>query len=612
MDSNPASRRAAVPANTVGRYQFAWWPVIAIALAVGCSSTSTVTTGPTDPKCQLTLAPPPNIVAEGGTVIVSITAQPECAWTVSTQANWISNLSPASGQGDGKVEFVAAPNPAPSMREDEIAINDDRLRVRQEAAPCRFTIDQERRTVSADAGTASIAVSTHEACRWTARSSAEWLTITSVGEGAGNGSIGYRFSANSGTSTRTGTVTIGDRTHTVIQQGISQPPPPTPAPPTPPPPTPAPPTPAPPTPPPPTPPPPTPPPACAYAINAASQAIAAGGGPGSPVTVTTSASCPWSATSNAAWLAVASGASGTGNGSVEFSGTPNTTGAPRNGTITIAGHTFTVSQVACTYAIGATSQALAAGGGTGSPVTVTATERCPWTATSNASWLAVTSGASGTSNGSTEFTGTPNTTGAARNGTLTIAGQTFTVSQIACTYAINPTGYVMAAGGGPGIPVTVTATERCPWTATSSDPTWLRVTSGASGTGNGSVDYNATLNGTTARSGTLTIAGQTFTVSQNAAAPEPCTYDVSRTSFNFPASGGTDSFTVSTRIDCSWSATNSASWISFTTEASGSGTRTVGFSVRAQDPGSANREGDIQVNGASRVRVSQAGASSSP
>ena len=54
-----------------------------------------------------------------------------------------------------------------------------------------------------------------------------------------------------------------------------------------------------------------------------------------------------------------------GDGSVEFSATLNTT-APRSGTLTIAGHTFTVSQMACAYTINPTSQAVATGGGPGS------------------------------------------------------------------------------------------------------------------------------------------------------------------------------------------------------------------------------------------------------
>jgi hypothetical protein len=41
---------------------------------------------------------------------------------------------------------------------------------------------------------------------------------------------------------------------------------------------------------------------------------------------------------------VTGGASGTGDGAVQFAVEANATGAPRNGTMTIAGLTFTVNQ----------------------------------------------------------------------------------------------------------------------------------------------------------------------------------------------------------------------------------------------------------------------------
>ena len=294
--------------------------VIAIIVA-GCdSSTSTVITGPTPPKCQLELAAPSNIVADGGTGALTVTAQPECGWTVTTPANWISDLSPASGQGNGEVEFRAAANPAPVMREGEIVINDSRVRVIQEAAPCRFTIAPESQTVPANAGNASVTVAAVTGCTWTARSNAEWITIISSASGDGNGTIAFRVAANAG-PTRTGTVTIADRTHRVTQQESSQ----TPSP---------------------SPPPPPPPPNCTYTISPTSQPVAAGGGAINLVTVTAAApTCAWRAISNAPWLTVISGASGNGNGTVALSAAANP-GTARTGTVTIAGQTFTATQIA--------------------------------------------------------------------------------------------------------------------------------------------------------------------------------------------------------------------------------------------------------------------------
>ncbi|HWN08430.1 MAG TPA: M36 family metallopeptidase [Pyrinomonadaceae bacterium] len=82
----------------------------------------------------------------------------------------------------------------------------------------------------------------------------------------------------------------------------------------------------------------------------------------------------------------------------------------------------------CTYSINPTSASYAAGGGTGS-VTVTAGTGCAWTAVSNASFITVTSGSSGSGNGSVGYSVAANSGSASRNGTMTIAGQTFTVTQ---------------------------------------------------------------------------------------------------------------------------------------------------------------------------------------
>ena len=80
-----------------------------------------------------------------------------------------------------------------------------------------------------------------------------------------------------------------------------------------------------------------------------------------------------------------------------------------------------------TLNINPTSQNFSASGSNGI-VNVSSSGSCGWTATSNASWIGITSGASGTGNGTVGFTIAANT-GAQRTGTLTIVGQTFTVMQ---------------------------------------------------------------------------------------------------------------------------------------------------------------------------------------
>src|SRR5262249_34949113 len=80
----------------------------------------------------------------------------------------------------------------------------------------------------------------------------------------------------------------------------------------------------------------------------------------------------------------------------------------------------------CSYSLAPTNQSFGANGGSGS-ITVTATPRCPWTAVSSASWIKITSGASGAGNGAVNFTVDP--ASAPRNGHITVAGQNFVVWQ---------------------------------------------------------------------------------------------------------------------------------------------------------------------------------------
>jgi hypothetical protein len=107
---------------------------------------------------------------------------------------------------------------------------------------------------------------------------------------------------------------------------------------------------------------------------------------------------------------------------------PNT-GPIRSGTATVAGRIVTVNQAdGCTFSIDSSAQSIPVAGGTGS-VVVTAAPGCVWTAVSNAAWITVTNGASGSGAGTVQFIVDPNATGAARAGTITIAGQVFTVNQ---------------------------------------------------------------------------------------------------------------------------------------------------------------------------------------
>ncbi|MEP6918438.1 MAG: FG-GAP-like repeat-containing protein, partial [Acidobacteriota bacterium] len=82
-----------------------------------------------------------------------------------------------------------------------------------------------------------------------------------------------------------------------------------------------------------------------------------------------------------------------------------------------------------------------------------------------------------------------------------------------CTYSISPTAVSAAFGGGSGA-VALTTQAGCAWTA-NSNSAFLTITSATSGSGSATVTYSVLANpSTSVRAGTLTIGGQTFTVTQ--------------------------------------------------------------------------------------------------
>ena len=76
--------------------------------------------------------------------------------------------------------------------------------------------------------------------------------------------------------------------------------------------------------------------------------------------------------------------------------------------------------------------------------------------------------------------------------TLTAAGQS-------CTFSLGSSSANIGAAGGTGT-ISVVTTNGCSWTATTS-ASWVHITSGASGSGLGTVGYSVDFNNASARSG---------------------------------------------------------------------------------------------------------------
>jgi hypothetical protein len=182
-------------------------------------------------------------------------------------------------------------------------------------------------------------------------------------------------------------------------------------------------------------------------------------------------------------------------------------------TYTALKYATTAPPIACTYNINPTSQTFGKTGGTGS-ISVTTQAGCAWNATTPNGWIHITSG-TGSGIGAVTFSVDANE-GAERTGTITVGGQPLTVNQSAstCTCAINLQELYAPSIGGTGYKVAVTAPAGCAWTVANSEPSWINITSGASGTGNGTVEFSVGANTVPERTGSLTVEGQVLTVKQ--------------------------------------------------------------------------------------------------
>lgn len=419
-------------------------------------------------------------------------------------------------------------------------------------AACSYALGSTGQSMDASGGGGSVGVTAPGGCGWGAESNAGWITVTGGHTGAGNGTVTFTASANTATSPRTGTMAIAGRIYTVTQEGAS----------------------------------------CSYAISPSTHTAAASGGNGT-ISITAQAGCGWTASGNASWVSIASGASGSGNGTVSFAVSANTTASPRTATITAAARAFTITQEAagCGQTLSPGSQSFVSDGGSGS-VSVTSPAGCAWTATRLDSWITVTSGASGSGNGTVQFTVAPTTTTFERTGSLSIGNRTFTVTQagLPCTIVVTPVSQSVSASGGDGSSRVFTA-DSCSWT-TRSNASWITVTSAATQNGGGTATFTSAANPSgSPRTGTLTIAGRTFTVSQ---AGGSCAYSLSVRSTTAPPTGVHGSVGMSTGAGCAWDATSNASWISVSS--SGSGAGTIGYAVSPNTSGR-SRTGTVTAGG---------------
>ena len=387
-------------------------------------------------------------------------------------------------------------------------------------------------------------------CAWTARSNVAWITVSFGQTGSNDGTVGIRVDDNREATTRTGSLTIAGQTVSVLQSAAN----------------------------------------CTFTLTPNSAIANPAGGNGSFQVATT---CNWQALTNVDWIDVTSpaGGRGVGSGAVTYAARANS-GASRTGTIQVGPLRFTVQQSAatCTQVLSSMQAGFTAAGGNG---VIQVTSNCAWTAFSNATWIAVTGGASGSSDGTVAYSVQASTDAQARTGTIRIGNQTFTVTQsgAACAVSLSPTSASVPAGGGAGV---IAVASTCAWTAASSDA-WISIAPAAA-----SVGYTVNSNSTgQARTGSIAIGNRVFSITQAAG----CAVTLSPETAQVGVGGASGSFLVSGQAGCTWTVAAAADWIALNI-GSGQGSGTVIYTAAAND-GPA-RAAAIAVNNRS-FTVSQAG-----
>ncbi|HNS77602.1 MAG TPA: fibronectin type III domain-containing protein [Syntrophorhabdus sp.] len=112
-----------------------------------------------------------------------------------------------------------------------------------------------------------------------------------------------------------------------------------------------------------------------------------------------------------------------------------------------------VSTSTCRYSISPPGQSFPASGGTGS-INVSTQSACSWNASSNVSWMTITSGSRGTGNGTVYYSINANSDSSSRTASSTIAKNTFTVTQ----EGNSTTTYTITASAGTGGTISPTGT----------------------------------------------------------------------------------------------------------------------------------------------------------
>ena len=459
-----------------------------------------------------------------------------CSKSAVSDVPWITISFGGGTSNPVTFGITVAANSSAAARSGTVTVNETFVyTVNQQGVNCSYNIQPSSATVSSSSGSGTINLTSPNGCNWNAAVSESWVQVQST-SGVGSASITYNYEANAAAVSRSATITIGGSNYTLNQNA-----------------------------------------ACSFSANPNSQNINSTAIIGTIAITANVSSCVRTAASDATWLTISSGASGTGNGTVAWAAAINNTPAERVGHITIGDAVFTLVQAAgtCYYQVSPTSAAVSALGASGAFSLIS---NCTWQATSNASWLTVTSATAGSGNAAVTWRAEQNPLPQQRTGNITIGSAVFAVSQAgaSCDVTLSATSFTAPIEGLLGS-FDVATTAGCTWSASSTVP-WITFQTAAAGNGEGSVSFTVAPNNTaSARTGSVIVNNKIISFSQ---AAQTCSINISPQSASVDKNAATGSIAVTT--NCAWTVQSSApAWLSSTGASSGNSNGQVDYAIAA-------------------------------
>jgi len=260
---------------------------------------------------------------------------------------------------------------------------------------------------------------------------------------------------------------------------------------------------------------------CSYSVDSSSQSVGMNSETGS-IRLSTKSGCSWNLSTDESWIKITSDTTGKGETTIKYSIGANSDAISRSATISLNGTPLTSlnqSAAACSYAIEPSTKSEVGETGETGNIRVIATPQCKWEVATDQSWLKINKVDS--QSNVVSYQVDANTTLESRTGKISILANqkeqvALGISQKgeSCTFKLDEVSKSFSYQGGEQNVAVTASNAKCNW-KTSSNVSWLKITSGTKGSG--TVKYTVDANQTNQdRTAQVTIADKTFDVIQTA------------------------------------------------------------------------------------------------